>query len=219
MQYNKKMGLFKSKKIEEKPLSLPELPRLPELDFNSSKPTEVKRPLQALPSFPSSSLGNKFSQNTIKDAVSGEVRGDILPDDTEELEDDYEDLEDYDEEIETTTEIKKIPSTSEALRVREIDSDTDFRTNKMPVKSATPIKEIVTPRNKDDSVFIKLERFEESLDLFGDMKKQLAEAEKLLNKIKEVKEQENDELISWTTKMESMKNQIEKIDKNIFSKI
>jgi len=212
------MGLFKSKKIEEKPLSLPELPKLPELDFNSPKTTEVKRPLQALPSFPSSSLGNKFSQNTIKDAVSGEVRGDILPDDTEELEDDYEDLEDYDEEIEVTKEIKKIPSNSEAPRVREIESEEDLHMTKMPTK-APAVKESVNQRNKDDSVFIKLEKFEESLDLFGDMKKQLAEAEKLLNKIKEVKDQENEELISWTTKVESMKNQIEKIDKNIFSKI
>lgn len=211
------MGLFKSKKIEERPLSLPELPRLPELDFNSPKTTEVKRPLQALPSFPSSSLGNKFSQNTIKDAVSGEVRGDILPDDTEELEEDYDDLEDYDEEIEVTKEIKKIASNSESPRTKEILSEEMLPSSKMLAKPSVS-REIVT-KSKEDSVFIKLEKFEESLDLFTDMKKQLVEAEKLLNKIKEVKEQENDELVSWTTKMESMKNQIERIDKNIFSKI
>ncbi|HOW36661.1 MAG TPA: hypothetical protein PLK34_00195 [Candidatus Pacearchaeota archaeon] len=211
------MGLFKSKKIEERPLSLPELPRLPELDFNSSKTTEVKRPLQALPSFPSSSLGNKFSQNTIKDAVSGEVRGDILPDDTEELEEDYDDLEDYDEEVEVTKEVKKIASNSESPRTKEILSEEMLPSSKMLAKPSVS-REIVT-KSKEDSVFIKLEKFEESLDLFTDMKKQLVEAEKLLNKIKEVKEQENDELVSWTTKMESMKNQIERIDKNIFSKI
>lgn len=65
------MGLFnkKEKKGERKEIpKLPELPRLPELP-------EIKESsgdkLPQLPQFPNDSLGDKFSQDTIKEAVTG----------------------------------------------------------------------------------------------------------------------------------------------------
>lgn len=77
------MGLFKKKAKEEKEISgLPELPKLPEVpetDMNKFKRehyeesgiTEPGEEIPMLPSFPNGSLGNKFSQNTIKEAVRG----------------------------------------------------------------------------------------------------------------------------------------------------
>ena len=43
--------------------------------------------------------------------------------------------------------------------------------------------------------------------------------EKTLKNIKEVKENEERELASWENEIEMIKKQIEKVDKNIFSKI
>ena len=65
------MGLFgkKEKKSEVEIPTLPKLPKLP--DF----PEMSDEGIRQLPSFPSSQIGKKFSQDTIKDAVSGE-RGD-----------------------------------------------------------------------------------------------------------------------------------------------
>jgi hypothetical protein len=65
------MGLFKKKENKEEIPSLPELPKLPDLpnwkgdEFSNEK-------ISQLPSFPNGSLGNKFSQDTIKKAVTGE---------------------------------------------------------------------------------------------------------------------------------------------------
>jgi hypothetical protein len=79
------MGLFKKKQKEapkQEISKIPELPKLPELpafsDFNSQKISRIEefpsdsRQLTPLPSFPTSSFGKKFSQNTIKNAVTGQ---------------------------------------------------------------------------------------------------------------------------------------------------
>ena len=47
----------------------------------------------------------------------------------------------------------------------------------------------------------------------------MSEIEKTLKNIKEVKENEERELASWENEIEMIKKQIEKVDKNIFSKI
>ena len=75
------MGLFGTNKKEEKKKEeipqIPALPKLPEFqgfgDFGYDGTAQIHK----LPSFPSSSLGTKFSQNTIKEAVTGDERGDF----------------------------------------------------------------------------------------------------------------------------------------------
>jgi len=69
------MGWFDKKEEmtqkEEIP-SLPSLPRLPELpSFGKKYFANSEEQLHQLPSFPHNSLGEKFSQNAIKEAVTG----------------------------------------------------------------------------------------------------------------------------------------------------
>jgi hypothetical protein len=72
------MALFKkNKKRDEKKVSslpsipqLPEIPRLPEIPGLEDE-DEIRRIPYKLPSYPPTSIGNKFSQNTIKNAISG----------------------------------------------------------------------------------------------------------------------------------------------------
>ena len=68
---------------------LPSLPKLPKLDFKREPPIE---PLHQLPSFPSNHFGQKFSQNAIKEAVTGrkESEEDFDADGLELNHDDYE---------------------------------------------------------------------------------------------------------------------------------
>ncbi len=65
------MGLFKKKEKKEDIPRLPDLPKLPELPELPEEENSEER-IPQLPSFPNSSLGNKFSQDTIKEAVTGE---------------------------------------------------------------------------------------------------------------------------------------------------
>jgi hypothetical protein len=66
------MRLFKKK--EEKKVDipkLPELPRLPELPELPDSEKDSDELISQLPSFPSNSLGDKFSQYNIKEAING----------------------------------------------------------------------------------------------------------------------------------------------------
>lgn len=197
------MGLFKKNKKEEERKSeipnLPELPKLPELSHSSENSLQFpsikefpgfteKETLPQLPSFPNNSLGDKFSQNTIKEAVSGKKEAEERADE----------------------ELQMIPSSS-----KEFDFEQEPALEKIQGKSA-----IITPRvTKAEPVFIRLDKFEESLNLFSKLKEEIQDVQELLDATKKLKEQEDKELEAWQQEMQSMKKQIEKIDEDLFSKI
>jgi hypothetical protein len=236
------MGLFakKDKKEEiKKPFSvtprvselpelsdLPKLPELPSIDDNEYSDEAVPK----LPSFPTNSLGIKFSQNIIKEAVSGkkEVAGVFDANDFSEEEDSEimhkplkpirEEARDYDEREVMTRSIKP--------NIREEESTT--YEGGFPLMSAKS-REISSPRGgyrekaygakKVEPVFVRLDKFEEGMNLFEDIKAQIADMEHLIKNTHEIKQKEEEELNSWQNQLQEVKRQIEKVDRDIFSKI
>jgi peptidoglycan hydrolase CwlO-like protein len=175
------MGLFKKKEKESKKKevsSLPELPRLPDFPERASPITSIPQ----LPSFPMSSLGEKFSQNTIKEAVTGKKED--------------EEVFDADEFAETEEDMRMMPK---PLGIRRFGGE--------------PKPSNVEP------VFIRIDKFEESLQIFEKTKKQILEIENMLKNIQKIKDEEEKELEYWENEINSIKGQIEKVDKDIFSKI
>ena len=69
------MALFKKKEEKQEAVGLPDLPKLPELprlpEFRNTDEYSNEK-ISQLPSFPNGSLGNKFSQYNIKEAITGE---------------------------------------------------------------------------------------------------------------------------------------------------
>jgi hypothetical protein len=205
------MGLFNKKKKEEIPVtsSLPELPPLPKLpDLPLGSSTNLQFKPNILPRFPSSSLGNKFSQDTIKDAVSGEKE---------------------DEETDESEEIQMMPKLPSIPMSKEMPPEMDESSEGMKV-STTIKPSIMTkpsrteysmqrPQEKSEPIFVRIDKFEENMDLFNKIKKQLLGVEKILEDIKRTKEEEDKELELWQQRLQTMKSQIDKIDKDIFSKI
>ncbi len=191
------MGWFKDEKktqeINDVP-SLPSLPSLPELPSLQRNPNKrvFEEPLPQLPSFPSNAIGNKFSQNAIKEALSGD----------EEVVDGY--ANDFDEQTMQLPSLKPMKPIAKEIKSkpRKIEEEHQFEY----VKKAEP-------------VFIRIDKFEESLEIFTKTKKQIMEMEKMLKDIKTIKDEEEKELESWENEIQSIKEQIEKIDDEIFSKI
>jgi hypothetical protein len=87
------MALFKKKEKKSESLDIPKLPEIPQLPELPEFPMiegkslvkelpEQSERLPQLPSFPNGSLGNKFSQDTIKEAITGkreaEVRAEVF---------------------------------------------------------------------------------------------------------------------------------------------
>ncbi|MEX0932721.1 MAG: hypothetical protein WDZ77_01325 [Candidatus Pacearchaeota archaeon] len=185
-----------SKKEEKKTMNpefgnVPELPKLPELPKTKigNLPNDFGNPSQ-LPSYPSNSFGEKFSQNAIKDAVRGE-RGE------------KEEDEDWDVDE---------PADSE-----EDDGEMhNLHKPKMHTREMEPTSKI---QGAQDSVFVRLDKFEDGLHKFGKAKEKVSEIESLITNLKKVNEKEMKELMIWEKEVKTMKNNFEKIDKDIFSKI
>ena len=186
------MGWFNKKQKEDKkkdiPL-LPELPKLPELPELKEKTSIQKTPIHQLPSFPTNSLGEKFSQNNIKEAIIGKKEHEKT------FEADFTPKKDL---------MQITPKPLKRQLTREIPKE--FKEAVKKVKSAEP-------------VFIRIDKFEESLKIFNETKEKILEIEKMLNEINKIKGDEEKELEMWESEIRTMKIQIENVDKDIFSKI
>ncbi len=188
------MGLF-SKKEKPADSGIPMLPKLPRLPDLPDMEEYDERSIHQLPSLPSNSIGAKFSRDTIKDAVSGERGRDFYADDFSE------------EEMRMMRDPLRRPTTEEVEE--EIEEEME-----MPRRQMSPgLRQEVEP------VFVRIDRFEEGLKLFETIKDQINAIERALADTKKVKEREEAELNSWESELKRMKEEIEKIGRNIFSKL
>jgi hypothetical protein len=193
------MGLFKKKpkkeefkKRESEYERLPELPKLPE--FPNFEQPEQKEQLSKLPKFPDNSLGEKFSQHMIKEAVAGEKEED-------------QEVPEADEFVLREEQMMPRPPLEEGVRTPSTKQiPATFREAARRVKETEPI-------------FIRLDKFEDGLRLFEKAKQQITEIEKMLKNIKNLKEEEEKELSIWEREVQTTKQQIEKIDQDIFSRV
>lgn len=267
------MGLFTKNKKEEPRKILPVTPRVSELPEFSELPKLPELPpldedeysdeaVPKLPAFPTNTLGTKFSQDTIKEAVSGKkgVEGVFDANDFSDEEDleimhkplklIKKDVEEYEKpEIrkkiirpsyepfyrEDEKMVRSIKSSimEEEPMVRSIKSN--MVEEEQPVyEESFPLMPSITSREttpsrryrekstgtkKAEPVFVRLDKFEEGMNLFDDIKAQIADMEHLIKNTKEIKQKEEEELNSWQNQLQEVKRQIEKVDRDIFSKI
>lgn len=203
------MGLFKKNKKEEVP-KLPELPRLPELK-NSSSPSFPSldddssedytfESFHKLPSYPNGHGAEKFSQNTIKDAITGREseypEESIMPPRTELPE----------EFLKREEDENLIQSPPETLEPKRISSP---RTTRIEEKE---------PEEKGP-VFIRIDKFEDSLKFIKSTKEKISEVSNLLSETKKLKQEEAEELENWENSLKELKTKIEKIEKDLTSKL
>lgn len=194
------MGWF-DKEDNKRTSGLPELPRLPEL------PKLPGEGLPQLPSFPQSSFGQQFSQNAIKDAVTGKKEVDYREDfEADELEE---------------TENERRMQEPLVPRVNEMRNVAHPMTS---VSNISPRRNMTTPMpmatsNKNEPVFIRIDKFEQTLKIFQKTKNKIDEIEKMLRDIKKIKEKEEEELNLWENEIANAKEQIAKVDRDIFSKV
>lgn len=192
----------KNKKIEvkDKIPSLPELPKLPELPMLDVPKADHEFDNQAipqLPSYPNNSLSEKFSQNAIKDAVTGE----------KEDKEDFEADEFFDEDE------KMMPISSEKIVKRNAIPSDEY------IKPSTGLTETSRKTRHAEPVFIRMDKFEESSEVFENAKSKVMEMEEMLRGIKKIKEEEEKELQEWETEIQNIKGHLDKLDRDLFSKL
>ena len=146
------MGLFSKNKKEEQKFSLSELPKMPSLPRMDHYDSDESIP--QLPSLPSSSFGEKFSQNAIKDAVSGSSWGKGGDEEEDADESEYE------------TRMMHEPPRKSLVQ--------EDHKRKMDGK-------------RNEPVFVRIDKFEESMEVFEKAEKKISEMEELFKRHKEIK--------------------------------
>jgi hypothetical protein len=195
------MALFNNKKKTGNKLDeIPKLPELPKFPDMMEEP-DFSREIPQLPRFPSSSLGQKFSQNTIKDAITGKKEEMAFAD---------ESAPEYGMPMmPKPARPMMMPMSEEGRLTHEIPYNYPPANNYPSAK----MREVTEP------VFIRIDKFEEGLNALEIARRQITEVEKTLKDIRKVKEEEEKELSSWEKEIQTAKDQIEKIDREIFSKL
>ena len=213
------MNWFDKKKSENSDVSsLPELPAIPE--FPKIK---EENKLPRLPTYPVDTLGEKFSQSAIKDAVSGkkEVESEVEADEFGFPEE--ERMQMMQKPLRTPMReinVKRAPMTREISDEMEEEESMPMemhikRTERVP----KPFEEAARIVKKTEPVFVRIDKFEESLKTFEEAKRKISEIEKLLRDINKIKEDEEKEINDWQNEIQLIKKKIDKVDQEIFSKI
>ncbi len=192
--------------------SLPELPNLPELPElpEDNIPSNNNERKNFLPSFPSSQIGDKFNQNTIKDAVIDNKE------DNEYIPAFPNQMRRYSREEDMSMRMP-MPRPMKPQFNKKIEKP---RTMEMPEFNRQPLPMISNERiRKSEPLFIKLDTFESALSSFNEIKLRIHEIESLLRNIKEVKMKEEKELNEWEREVQTIKARLDQIDKEIFDKM
>jgi len=163
------MGWFSKKNKKDKletQHSIPEIPKLPELPSVGNDLDDLPK----LPSYPSNSLGEKFSHNAIKDIVSGEKIGD--------------------------NEVFNANESFHESKKMKMQKPPRVLTKEISTKKIKNLPRMGSdnfsiPRAKEiEPVFVRMDKFEESLEMFEQAKRKIIEIEKFLAEIKSVREKE-----------------------------
>ena len=197
--------MFWSKKKKKKLPDLPSITAAPSMkEYTKNRGNIEQIPLENeihnLPSFPDSPMKKGFSQSAIKNAVSTEEDKDNLPT------------------------LPNLPETPEERK--EIDEWAPQLPGKIiPPKSeeleGKPNTEIIFPiEEKHDKreIYVKLEEFQKANNSMKVVEEKIKDIEKIIETIKEVKENEDRELDLWDREIETIKARISGINKNIFDK-
>lgn len=184
------MALF-GKKEKKETFDFPELPKLPELpSLDSSDKQDVKSGFPQLPNFPRNNFDNKFARNSFKDLATGEK---------EEKEDEANEFGSFEKSIKTMPRPLENKLVMKNFQTKEFKEEHEFK--------------------EKEPIFIRLDKFKEAQHIFETSKKQLTEISRILNETKAIKEKETESLSKWEKELQEIKNQIEKIDRDLFSRV
>jgi hypothetical protein len=91
--------------------------------------------------------------------------------------------------------------------------DDSYKTNIGVSRPQIPL--VKTFPKKDESVFIRLDKFQVTIESFRDISGKIREIEELLARTKEIKAREEHELEEWEREIEAIKLKLDSIGKEI----
>ena len=201
--------MFLRKKEES---SLPDLPPLevPKIETNNELKNDFEdsedqgdNEKHSLPSFPDSPIQKGFSQAAIKDAISDDKNSE--------------------EELLNTPKDEKSFKTVEMdewSSDKEKNEKSSFQLSSPPQQKPIINKPIQTQPKKETvgDIFVKIDKFYSAKKSIAAINSKVEEVENLLNKIREIKMREEQELSNWEKDLNLIKSRLKDVTETIFEK-
>ena len=205
------MGLFGKKKRVETENNIPELPKLPEMENDFLPRSEIPDVPPGLPD-----IETRPVSDSLPDFPPGKEKTNESDDNSP---NEYEYQEPLYNEPPRKRPRRKIPEPEfEPIpQSREIEDLEESRTVELGPSETQGFSRPST--RKIEPIFIRLDKFQTTIETFEEIKSKVIEIESLLEKIRETKNKEEQELIDWEREIQIIKSRIDSVDKNIFSKL
>ncbi|MEK6936410.1 MAG: hypothetical protein AABW67_06500 [Nanoarchaeota archaeon] len=193
------MGLFSKKKNNTE--EIPSLPKLPELPMESLNLPDTPPGLPNIETYPLNSFLNNKPENNFTQAVKQEVNDPNNEYSHSFFEKQTKQLNAYNPEDIN----RSINTERRTIELPEFNNSRFNNSNKT-IKQAEPI-------------YVRLDKFEITVETFRDIKNKIIEIEDLLERTKKIKQDEEKELDSWEREIQMIKSRLDLIDKSIFNKL
>ncbi len=72
---------------------------------------------------------------------------------------------------------------------------------------------------KEEPIFIRIDKFQMAVEVLQEIRNKISDIERVLNKTKEIKRQEEIEIEEWKKEVQILKSRLETIDRELFSKL
>jgi len=95
---------------------------------------------------------------------------------------------------------------------KEIDEESEYVPKKINVRE-------IKSTMKNDPVYVRIDKYQDSLANFQEAKSMLLEIENILRDVKELKAREEQELMVWEQEIQETKAKLDAIDRVIFQKL
>ena len=101
-----------------------------------------------------------------------------------------------------------------------IDEVSPVISEPMPSREVPRMSGRSSSRTKgEDLVYVRLDKFQATKQALDDIREKIIDVEKVLHKIRDIKEKEERELAQWEQEVGAMKARIDSIDKDIFGSV
>ncbi len=85
-----------------------------------------------------------------------------------------------------------------------------------PKPPTLPIEKPKTIFTEEKPIYIKIDKYKSAIKTLEEIKSKLIEAEKILNNLRKLKNEENEEFENWRSDIEEIKEKLLSVDKNLF---
>lgn len=109
------------------------------------------------------------------------------------------------------------PRTLELGEEEEITQDSIMQEIQEPISPNFSANRIT--KSSSGPVFVRIDKYQAAVQAFNEIKSQLEEIESSLREIKNLKQQEEQDLANWEAEIETIKTRLSNIDQGVFGKL